>query len=106
VHYYSPAAFTPEQLGQWTHLAVDYDRFGAGVTHYVNGKPLVPPEPILLDTALRIGNAEIGNWDIANRKHNHPIRYLTGCLDEFLLFGRALSDQEIEQHYLHGRVPL
>jgi hypothetical protein len=104
VHYYSPVVFTPERLGQWTHLAVTYDRAAGQVTHYLDGKP-ISQEALQLDVALTIGNAEIGNWNVTTRRHHHPIRYFTGCVDEFLLFSRALGDQDVERLYTEGRPP-
>ena len=102
VHYYSPVVITPERLGQWCHLAVVYDRAGDRVTHYVDGQP-IKQEKIKLDIALRIGNAEIGIWTLGPRRHNHPVRYFSGCIDEFMLFDRALSDDDIETLYTQGR---
>jgi hypothetical protein len=104
VHYYSPQVFTPDRLGQWAHLAVVYDLEGGLVTHYVDGKP-IHEEPIKLETALRLGDAEIGNWNVASRRHQHPIRYFSGCIDEFLLFSRALGADEVERLYEQGRPP-
>jgi hypothetical protein len=104
VHYYSPIVITPERLGQWCHLAVVYDRAAGQVTHYVDGQP-IKQEKIKLDIALRIGNAEIGNWTLGPRRHNHPVRYFSGCIDEFMLFARALSDDNIETLYTQGRPP-
>jgi ferric-dicitrate binding protein FerR (iron transport regulator) len=103
-HYYSPEVVTPDRLGEWAHLAVTYDRENGRIVHYVNGRP-VSEEELRLDIPLRIGDAEIGNWTVGPRKHTHPIRYFSGCIDEFLLFSRALSEQEIERHYTQGRPP-
>jgi hypothetical protein len=104
VHYYSPQVFTPDRLGQWTHLAVVYDLEDGLVTHYVDGKP-VQEEPIKLETTLRLGDAEIGNWNVGTRRYRHVIRYFTGCIDEFMLFSRALSGSEVERMYEQGRPP-
>jgi hypothetical protein len=103
-HYYSPVVFPPDRLGQWTHLAVTYDREAGQVTHYVDGQP-VSQEALKLDVALRLGNAEVGNWNLAARRHNHPVRYFSGCIDEFLLFARALDEQEVARLYEQGRPP-
>jgi hypothetical protein len=106
VHYYSPAVFTPERLGHWMHLAVVYDRDGdKKVAHYVDGQ-LLHEEPLKLDIGLRLGDADIGNWNVGSRRHNHPIRYFSGCMDEFLLFKRALGAEEIHRLYEQGRPPL
>jgi hypothetical protein len=104
VHYLTPVVFTPERLGQWCHLAVVHDRGAGLVTHYVDGQP-IRQEALKLDVALRLGDAEIGNWNVGVRRHNHPIRYFSGCMDEFMLFGRALSAREIEWLCTQGRPP-
>jgi hypothetical protein len=104
VHYYSTPVLTEERLGHWAHLAVAYDRDAGQVTHYVDGKP-VAREPLKLDLALRLGNVEMGNWDVGARQHNHPIRYFNGRIDEFLLFSRALTDNEIGRLYAQGLPP-
>jgi hypothetical protein len=104
-HYYSPVVFTPERLGQWCHLAVVYDRERGQVTHYVDGER-IERETIKLDIPLRIGNAEIGNWTLGPRRHNHPIRFFSGCIDEFMLFGQALTEDEISRFYEQGRPPM
>jgi hypothetical protein len=103
-HYYAHDVFGPEQLGRWVHLAVVYDRDGDAVTHYIDGKA-VQHEPLKFDIPLRIGDAELGNWNLASRRHNHPIRYFSGLMDEFMLFSRALSEDEIKKLYTQGRPP-
>ncbi len=82
-----------------------YDRNGGFVTQYVDGRAVVR-EPVLLDIPLRIGDAEIGNWNVRSGRSRQPIRNLSGCIDEFLLFSRPLSGQEIEQLYTQSRPPL
>jgi hypothetical protein len=103
-HYHAPDALTPQRYGQWLHLAVVYDRDGGRVTHYLDGQPLVEL-PLEFDIPLTIGRAELGNWNMAAHRNPTPIRFLTGCMDEFLLFSRALSGQEIERLYTQGRPP-
>jgi hypothetical protein len=101
-HYYAPVVLSQDRFGQWVHLAVVYDSDGGQVTHYVDGRP-VQQEPVKFDIPLRIGDAELGNWNIGSRPHNHPVRYFTGCVDEFLLFSRALAGPDVEQLYTRGR---
>jgi hypothetical protein len=105
VRYYAPKVFTPERLGQWVQLAVVYDGNDRKVTHYVDGQQ-VSQDSFRLDTPLRIGDAEIGNWNVASFAEKYPVRYFSGCMDEFMLFSRALSEREIEQLYSQGRPPL
>ena len=52
--------------------------------------------PVLFDIPLRVGDAEIGNWNIATHRNNNPVRNLNGCMDEFLLFSRALGGPEVD----------
>ncbi|OAI57371.1 hypothetical protein AYO47_08115 [Planctomyces sp. SCGC AG-212-M04] len=94
-HYYANEAFRPEMLSRWLHLAVVYDRAGKQVTHFIDGRP-VSNVPIEFDAPLRFGDCELGNWNpTTTRKHNHPIRFLTGRVDEFIMYSRALSASEI-----------
>jgi ferric-dicitrate binding protein FerR (iron transport regulator) len=103
-NYTTPRVFTPDRLGQWTQLAVVFDRAGRQVTHYVNGKP-VKQEPLRVDQPLHLGDAEIGNWNVGERKDNNAVRYFTGCIDEFMLFSRALGEGDVEKLYTQGRPP-
>jgi hypothetical protein len=90
--------------GQWVHVAVVYDRAGGFVTHYVDGQP-IRHERLKLDIALVLGDAEIGNWNVGARKHTCPIRYFSGCMDEFLLFSEEVSGDDIRRLYARGRPP-
>jgi hypothetical protein len=104
IHYYGPEVFTPQRLGQWVQLAVVYDRAAGRVVHYVDGRPATW-ESLKLDIPLRLGNAELGNWNLAEHHNPSPVRYFSGCMDEFLLFGRALSDEEIHKLFTDGQPP-
>jgi len=101
-HYHAAGAFTPDRLGRWVHVAVTYDRPGGWVTHYLDGKPVVRL-PILFDAPLRVGDAELGNWNQAARRDNAPIRHFSGCMDEFVMFSRALTEAEVERLCTRGR---
>jgi hypothetical protein len=103
-HFHAPGALTPDRFGQWVHLAVVYDRAAGTVTHYVDGRPAVQL-PTGLDVPLRVGDAELGNWNMASHRNNTPIRFFSGCMDEFMLFSRALGGDEVERLYDQGRPP-
>jgi hypothetical protein len=107
VHYHAPEAITPDRFGQWMHLAVVFDRDEGMVTHYLDGRAVasqaMPAEA--LDTPLRIGDAEIGNWNLASHRNRTPVRFLSGRIDELMIFGRALSKDRIGQLYTQGRPP-
>jgi hypothetical protein len=101
-NYHAFDVFTPERFGRWVHLAVVYDRDAGQVTHYVDGAA-VAREPTLFDIPLRLGDAEIGNWNLASHRNNHPVRHFSGCIDELMAFARALDDAEVERMYAAGR---
>ncbi len=95
--YDSPRVFTPNRLGQWIHLAVVYDGEARRVTHYADGVPVSRGE-LKVDVLLRPGRAELGNWNPATRSDPVPIRHFSGRMDEFAVFSRPLSDDEIRRH--------
>ena len=101
----APTPVPEEQVGQWTHLAVVYDAEEGQVSHYVDGKA-VKHIPVQFDIPLRLGDVEVGNWNVATRRDASPVRYLRGGIDEFLLFSRALTEHEVERLYTQGRPPL
>jgi hypothetical protein len=103
--YRAHGAITPELFGRWTHLACVYDRDRGAVTHFVDGQP-VAKVPVLLDLPLRVGDAELGNWNPDGYRVKTPIRNFTGGIDEFMLFNRALDDADINRLYTQGRPPL
>jgi hypothetical protein len=71
-----------------------YDLHGGQVTQYLNGNR-ISELPIELKKSLRFGACELGNWNPTTRKHHHPVRFLTGRIDEFTFYSRALSASEI-----------
>jgi hypothetical protein len=105
-NYVTAKVFTPERLGQWAHLAVVYNGEEGLVSHYIDGR-LVAEEPTRFDILLCIGDAELGNWNLGTRRREkRPIRYFSGCIDEFMLLSRPVSEQEIGQLHAQGRLPL
>ena len=101
VDYDSPALFSPERFGQWTHLAVTFDPQAKEVRHYVNGE-CVASLPIKAPFPLHLGLAELGNWNDGHADRV-AIRHLSGAMDEFTVHSRALRDTEITAFYEAGR---
>ncbi len=100
-NYHTRPIFNLFRLGQWVHLATVYDANEARVTHYVNGEPAErQPLKRFASGMLRIGNATIGNW--SGRKVP-DVRNFNGCIDELIVFGAALDDQEVRRIYEVGR---
>jgi hypothetical protein len=90
----TPVFFTPERFGRWTHLAVVFDPATQEVRHYANGE-LLTRSSLKATQALKIGIAELGNWNDGRKSGGVAIRHLSGAMDEFALWNRALSDAEI-----------
>lgn len=94
VDYDSPALFNPERFGRWTHLAVVFDVGDRRVRHYADGE-LIASLPLKDAAPLRLGIAELGNWNDQRSRDGVAIRHLSGAMDEFALWDRALSGAEI-----------
>jgi hypothetical protein len=100
----SPAVASLEELGMWQHLAVVIDGRAREVVHYVNGSP-VSRHTLTISPPFRVDAAELGNWNARSdpNPESSLIRNLSGSVDEFELFNRALSDAEVRQLYLKGK---
>ncbi|MDB6004819.1 MAG: FecR protein [Prosthecobacter sp.] len=83
----------PEQ-GRWVHLATVYDSTRGTVRFYLNGRFDKEVRQKIAYPA-RLGPAQIGNWNQQDRK-------LSGRLDELLLLGRAMSDEELRALHAAG----
>ncbi len=101
-HYDAPDVIKPDHFGRWIHLAVTYNQESGLVTHYLDGRP-VALQSIPMDIRLRLEDAEIGNWNTAAHRNSTPVRFFHGCMDELLIFSRALSEGEMETLYTQGR---
>ncbi|SFI29471.1 LamG-like jellyroll fold domain-containing protein [Planctomicrobium piriforme] len=80
--------------GRWIHLAAVYDADARSVRFYLNGRF---DNEVRLQTAhpARLGPAQIGNWNQADRK-------LSGRIDEIVVLGRAMDDIEVRNLYDAG----
>jgi hypothetical protein len=92
-HPDSRTSVLPEQ-GRWVHLATVYDSQAKTVRFYLNGQF---DKETLQQVAhpARLGPAQIGNWNQQDRK-------LSGRVDELLLLGRAMTDDEIRTLHAAG----
>jgi ferric-dicitrate binding protein FerR (iron transport regulator) len=100
----SPPVLALDRLGMWLHLAVVVDGQAGRVVHYLNGMP-VSQHALKLSPPFRIGPAELGNWNVRSSPNPAPnlIRNLSGALDEFAVFSRALTDAEVRDLYFKGQ---
>ena len=99
--YLTDTVLRPVDLGRWVHVACVYDQAEGQVVHYVDGRR-VSTIPIILDSPLRFGTAEIGNW-VAEDLQDHRIRSLNGRMDEFVLLGTSVADDDVRAMYEAGR---
>ena len=80
--------------GRWTHLAVVYDSEQKTVRFHLNGR--FDSETRLANAPpARLGPARIGNW-------NRNDRRLSGRIDDLVILGRALGDDEIQAMFADG----
>jgi hypothetical protein len=100
----TPPVLPLDTFGMWQHLAVVIDGKARRVVHFVNGLP-VSSHTLNLGPPFRLGSAELGNWNARGGPNPAPslIHNLSRSLDEFELFGRALSDAEIRGLYVKGK---
>jgi hypothetical protein len=100
----SPTVITHHTFGTWLHLAVVLSGKAGEVVHYVNGSP-VSRHAVRFGPPFRLGSAELGNWNVTSGPNPPPslIRNLSGSLDEFELFSRALNDAEVHDLYVKGK---
>ena len=104
--YYSPPFWDTSLSGQWLMIATVYDVDQRQVTHYLNGSVIsneqIPDEYLV--ESVRIGNASLCNWSSPERDEaRFAVRNLNGSLDEFAMFRVALTPDEIEEMYEHGK---
>lgn len=87
----------------WVHLAAVVDGPGRRLIQYVNGQP-VAEDALSITPPYHIGESELGNWNAEGFFGADPflIRNLSGAMDEFCLFGRALNGGEIRNLYHLG----
>ena len=102
----SPPIWNPALSGQWMHIATVYDSGAKTTTHYVNGRQISQdrlPDHMVVEK-VRIGAASIGNWSEPMRQDPHfAVRNLNGAMDEFAIFGAALTASEIAELYERGK---
>lgn len=100
----SPPVIALEQLGRWRHFAVVLDGRARRVVQYLDGSPS-SRHALAMEAPFRVSAAEFGNWNAQSGPEPAPalIRNLSGALDEFALFSRALREEQIRRLYLEGK---
>ena len=98
---FSKPLIGPKDLGRWIHLATSYNPTKGEVTHFLDGK-LVQKGKAPNNIPIKMGKADIGNWTTM-KGHDHALRSLNGTLDEFIIFSKALNEEQIKEIYVKGR---
>lgn len=89
----SPQVVTPNDFGRWMHLATVIDGEHHEMRHFVNGKE-VARAPLKRRVPVRMGLTNLGNFDAVTADRG-AVRNFNGRIDEFALFTRALTTEEI-----------
>ena len=103
VAYDSEPFLNISHLGRWMHLATVHDHDSGQVTHFANGEVLARLQIQKSTAPLTLGDTEIGNWGTPPTYSPQKIRNLNGRIDELVLFGDALSDNEVRELYESGK---
>jgi hypothetical protein len=82
----------PVGLGVWTHIAAVLDGSSGQMTLYLNGVQSVTTNTTIRPLRELDGSASIGIGNHGGSFHNFPYH---GLMDEWALYGRALSVQEV-----------
>lgn len=88
------AVMTSNLIGCWVHLAAVVDHESGRVVFYRDGREIAS-RTIDFTPSIEIGPAMLGHWDL-HRHREHVAGELS--IDEFKLYDRALSPEEINQY--------
>ena len=94
----------PQRVGSWMQIAFVFDGRQGTVTQYFDGVAAGGPAR-LPGTRLVAKSLEIGNWTPMSGDPLEPIRNFNGRIDEFALFSRALSAEEVRRFAEAGSAP-
>lgn len=83
----------PEE-GRWVHLAVVYDSNARTARFHLNGE-FDGQTRLEVAHPARLGPAQFGNWNAVDRK-------LSGRIDDLVILGRAMTDEEVHSLFVAG----
>ncbi len=81
-------------VGKWSHVVATYDGDTGAERLYVNGQ-LVMEDVARQRPRIRLTTAAVGAWI-----NGTAVRPLEADLDEFAIYGSALSELDVKRHYL------
>lgn len=82
------------EKGRWVHLAAVYDADEKIVRFFLNGQ-FDGETKLSVALPAKLGPAQIGNWNTNDRT-------LSGRIDEMLILGRAMDDEEVKALFESG----
>ncbi len=92
----TPSLLGQQRCGSWIQVAFVYDASSGTTTHYIDGQQAGKPAH-LQGGRPATGSLEIGNWTPVSGQPMEPIRNFNGRMDEFVVFSRALSADEVRR---------
>ncbi|NOX99846.1 MAG: hypothetical protein GXP30_08975, partial [Verrucomicrobia bacterium] len=104
-NYYSGREIGFNDLGRWMFLATVFDPKKLEVRHLIDGRLVSRVDIVNLDKRLplKFGAMEMGNYNPPGTPGPKNIRNFNGRIDEFMLFNRALNDEELNKIFQIGR---
>ncbi|MFK5924002.1 MAG: FecR domain-containing protein [Verrucomicrobiota bacterium] len=104
-NYYSGREIGFNDLGRWMFLATVFDPDKLEVRHLIDGRLVSQVDIVNLDKRLplKFGAMEMGNYNPPGKRGPSNIRNFNGRIDEFMLFNRALNDEELNEIFQVGR---
>jgi parallel beta-helix repeat protein len=91
----------PLTLHEWNHVVATYN--GSSMKIYVNNACVLeqPQSGVIKHSWLPNMTLQIGSF-ISTRPGYDSVCYFHGSIDEVAVYSRALTDEEIQEHYLNG----
>ncbi|MDP2896844.1 MAG: LamG domain-containing protein, partial [bacterium] len=90
---------SPLSIGQWYHVVGTYD--GSDLRIYLNGA-LDINEDNPTGSTPHSGPIDTSNWPLYIGRETTWDEWFHGIIDEAAIYSRALSAEEILQHYQNG----
>ncbi len=104
-NFYSKKEIGFKDLGRWMFLATVFDPDKLEVRHLIDGRQVSWESIVELDKRLplKFGAMEMGNYNPPGATGSKNVRNFNGRIDEFMLFDRALSVEELKEIFQVGR---
>ncbi|TWT79274.1 FecR protein [Planctomycetes bacterium CA13] len=97
--YSSKPILRPERFGTWVQLAFVWDAHRGTCSQFVNGELVGLSRLSSQASILKTGQLELGNGNAGHVLDQSIAQNFNGRMDEFAMFDRALTPQEILAHH-------